>query len=167
MASTVPQEPGTDMSEADTPRLFVGVDVGATKIMAAVAGQAGDVRARARRATPRTDDPQEAVASICAAIDGAVQKAGIAPEDISAIGLAVAAVVDPEDGKVVATPNMSLAGLDIVTPLEERYGAPVALGNDVNLGTLGEKWLGAGRHLDSVVGVFVGTGIGGGVVIEG
>ena len=145
---------------------IVGVDVGGTKTLAAVTHPDGQIIARHRVPTPRTDR-EEAFGAITEVIDGAVADADLAPEDVTAIGLAVAAVVDPEQGKVVSTPNMKLEGMEIVTPLEDRYGVPVALGNDVNCGTLGEQWLGAGRHLKNIVGMFVGTGIGGGVVVDG
>jgi len=155
------------MSNDDTRSYYVGVDVGATKTLAAAVKPSGKVRGRARRATPRTDDPQDTLGVIFGAIDKAVDKAGVTLDQVSAIGLAVAAVVDPDAGKVVATPNMNLAGLDVVAPLEDRYSKPVALGNDVNMGTLGEQWLGAGRYLNHVLGMFIGTGIGGGMIIDG
>jgi glucokinase len=145
---------------------IVGVDVGGTKTLAAVTCPDGSIIGRQRVTTPRTHQA-EAFQAILDVIDGAVADAGVALDDVSAIGLAVAAVVDPEAGKIVATPNMKLEGLEVVTPLEERYGVPVALGNDVNCGTLGEQWLGAGRHLRNIVGMFVGTGIGGGVIVDG
>jgi glucokinase len=68
---------------------------------------------------------------------------------------------------VVAAPNVAIAGAPIAAFLRRRLGAPVSLGNDVNLGVLGERWLGAARGVDDVVGVFPGTGVGGGVVCGG
>ena len=62
---------------------------------------------------------------------------------------------------------MNLSGLQVVAPLEERFEVEVALGNDANLGTLGETWLGAARSAHSAVGIFVGTGIGGGLIVGG
>jgi len=73
-------------------------------------------------------------------------------------------VVDPRRGHVVVTPNMNLSGVDVVAPLEAALGVPVVLGNDCNLGTLGEVWLGAARGAQSAFGILVGTGIGGGFV---
>ncbi len=75
--------------------------------------------------------------------------------------------MDTDAGRIVVTPNMNLSDKEIVPPVTERFGVPVALGNDVNMGTLGEKWLGAARAASSAVGIFWGTGIGGGVIVNG
>jgi glucokinase len=76
-------------------------------------------------------------------------------------------VVDPAKGRIVICPNMKgLSGLRIGPELAHRFGVPVAIENDVNLGTLGETWLGAAARSASAVGIFIGTGIGGGIVIN-
>jgi glucokinase len=79
----------------------------------------------------------------------------------------VPGVVDPDTGRVVVTPNMSLTGVAIGAHLEGRFHVPVAIGNDGNLGTLGETWLGSARKADSALGIWVGTGIGAGFVQKG
>ena len=75
--------------------------------------------------------------------------------------------VDSSTGYLGTVPNIGIDGYRLVDRLRERYPVPVEVGNDVNLGTLAECWLGAGREAQTVVGMFVGTGIGGGVVIDG
>ena len=149
------------------PQLFLGVDVGGTKIMAALAKPSGAILARQRRPTPRAGTAEDTLAAILKAMDDALAKAGVSAGRLAAIGLAIPGGVDPDAGLVVVTPNMNLSGLEIVPRVEERFGVPVALGNDVNLGTLGETWLGAARSARNVVGIFPGTGIGGGVVVDG
>lgn len=148
-------------------KLYLGVDVGGTKIMAAVIKASGAIEAREREPTPRKGTPQDALRAIMGVMSRALRGAGVSAKDLSAIGLAVPGVVDPDAGRVVVTPNMNLTGLEIQKPVERRYGVPVAVGNDVNVGTLGEKWLGAARYVQSAVGIFVGTGIGGGVIVDG
>jgi glucokinase len=155
------------MPEDSTRRLYVGVDVGGTKILAVAARPDGEILGRTRCPTPPAGSADEALGAIIDVIAGALADAGARPEQLAGIGLAVAAVVDPERGLIVTTPNLDLAGLEVVGPIEDRFGVPVALGNDVNAGTLGEKWLGAGRYVQNVLGMFIGTGIGGGVVVEG
>lgn len=146
-------------------RTFVGVDVGGTKILATVVTGDGGVRARYKQSTDRGSDclaPQ-----VIAAVDGALASAGIEIGGVSGIGIAVPGVVDTESNTVIHTPNITVADPDVARCVAEHYGIRVALGNDVTLGTFAECWLGAGRDADTVVGIFVGTGIGGGVIIDG
>jgi len=148
-------------------KLYLGVDVGGTKILAALVAPSGEIVARERRETPREEPPRASVKAILAAMDGALAAAGVGASRLAAIGLAIPGVVDPDRGRVVVTPNMNLSGVQIASAVRKVYPVPVALGNDVNLGTLGEKWLGAARRARSAVGIFVGTGIGGGVIVDG
>ncbi|NQT51508.1 ROK family protein [bacterium] len=155
------------MSKSRTKELYVGVDVGGTKILAALADASGTLLARDRRATPRDITPEETLEAVFDTVAGALDAGGVAASRLTGIGLSIPGVVDAEAGHVVVTPNMNLTGLEVVPPAQKRFGVPIALGNDVNVGTLGEKWLGAARHASSAVGIFVGTGIGGGVIVDG
>jgi len=150
-----------------TGKFFVGVDVGGTKIMAALVRKSGKIVARNRRSTPRGRSPEAVVLAILDAVGGLLKEAGVRRRQIRAIGIGVPGVVDVEAGRVVVTPNMNLTGVDLGSYVQERFRVPVALGNDVNLGTLGEKWMGAARYARSAVGIFVGTGIGAGIIIGG
>jgi glucokinase len=88
-------------------------------------------------------------------------------KDAAGLGVGVPGVVDSSAGEVVKTPNLPLAPVALGPRLEGTFGIRTALGNDVNLGTLGEKYFGAAREADSALGIFVGTGIGGGLVLDG
>ncbi len=147
-------------------KLYLGVDVGGTKIVAAVVEADGRIVARERAETPRDCPSSGCVSAILDAMAGALGEAGVTRRQLAAIGIAVPGVVDPDKGTVVVTPNMNLSGVRIAAAVRRRLDVPVAVGNDVNLGTLGEKWLGAARKAQSAVGIFVGTGIGGGVIVE-
>lgn len=147
-------------------RHFIGIDVGGTKIAAALVDGAGQILYRAGR--EKTGRRRETIlAQIEAAVDQALQGGGLAADQITGLGIGVPGVVDSERGVVVHTPNADLSGLELKAALEQRFDIPTFLGNDVNLGTLGEKWIGAARAVESAVGVFVGTGIGGGIVLNG
>ncbi|MFP4106625.1 MAG: ROK family protein [Phycisphaerae bacterium] len=148
-------------------KLYVGVDVGGTKILAALTTAAGTVLARRRVRTPHEATPEDTVDAIATTIEKLLEKADADPANLAAIGVAIPGVVDPDTGTVVITPNMNLTGVPIVEQIRKRIDVPVALGNDANLGTLGEKWLGSARTAEDVVGVFIGTGIGGGILIGG
>ncbi len=148
-------------------RLYLGVDVGGTKIQASLMEESGAILRRQRSATPREGAPEETVAVIEDALEKVVEKEGLQVNSAKAIGVAIPGVVDPDEGLVVVTPNMNLSGVAIGPELQERFGVPVAVANDCDLGTLGEAWLGAARKARSAVGILVGTGIGSGIVCEG
>lgn len=146
--------------------LYLGIDVGGTKIQAVLARPTGLILVRERVASPRDAEPKALVAAIADLARETIAE-GPAGATIAAAGLAVPGVVDRGGGTVVVTPNMNLSGMPVVAMLEEALDVPVALGNDVNLGTLGETSLGAARGAASVIGLFPGTGIGGGVILDG
>ncbi len=148
-------------------RLYLGVDVGGTKVQASLVGESGAIVTRQRCRTPRGCTPEEVLSAIETAMQDALKKAGRKPRDLKAIGIAIPGVVDPKAGLVVMTPNMNLTGVEIRSRIQGKFDVPVALGNDCNLGALGERWLGAARHAKSVVAILVGTGIGGGYVEKG
>ena len=148
-------------------RLYLGIDIGGTKIQTSLVGESGLILKRKRCPTPRDGGPDEVLLVLDEAIRAVVEKAGLTIDEVTALGIAVPGVVDPDAGRVVVTPNMSLSGVDIGSHLESRYDVPVALGNDCNLGALGEAWLGSARKAASSMSILVGTGIGSGVVHEG
>jgi len=148
-------------------RLYLGVDVGGTKVQASLVTESGGIIGRQRCRTPREGGPEETVKAIETSIRDVVKKAEFDIDDVAAVGLAIPGVVDPDAGHVVVTPNMNLSGVTIGSLLEDRLEVPVAVGNDCNLGALGEKWLGSARDAQSVMAILVGTGIGGGFVQQG
>jgi len=144
---------------------FVGVDVGGTKILALVVSGGGEILARHKASTELGGAPM--ADQIAAAIDGALTEAGLTATEIAGIGVAMPGTVDSQTGYLGTVPNLEIDDPRLIDALRARYPVPVELGNDVNLGTLAECWLGAGQGAQTVVGMFVGTGIGGGVVING
>jgi glucokinase len=148
-------------------RLYLGVDVGGTKVQASVTKESGSLVERQKRPTPRTGGPEQVLAVIESVMEEALKKAKVEAADLSAVGIAVPGVVDPDTARVVVTPNMSLTGVAVGAHLEGCFRVPVAVGNDGNLGTLGESWLGSARKARSAVGIWIGTGIGAGFVQKG
>ena len=147
--------------------LYIGVDVGGTKILAEVVTEKGKILARARTSTPRKARPQQTVKTIIQVIEDALKENLIHTKAVKAIGIGIPGVVHPRTGVIKVTPNMNLSGINIVSPLKKRFNIPVAIGNDVDLGILGEQWLGAARNYDNAIGIFIGTGIGGGIILDG
>src|SRR5271165_1799905 len=126
-------------------RLYVGVDVGGTKIQASLVSESGAILGKQRQSTPRTGGPEQVLSMIETLIQEVLTQAKLETTDLTAIGVAVPGVVEPKTGYVVVTPNMSLTGISIGSHLEGRFHVPVAIGNDGNLGTYGEAWLGSAR----------------------
>jgi glucokinase len=146
---------------------YIGIDVGGTKIAAAVVTPSGKILGREKLSTPRGRGSKAVLAAIAAVVEDAMLDADVKPRKMRGIGVGVPGIVDAVGGRVVAAPNIPIAGAPIVAFLKKHFGVPVTLGNDVNIGVLGERWLGAGRGVDDMVGVFPGTGVGGGVVCGG
>lgn len=148
-------------------RNYLGIDVGGTKVQASLVEESGTILSSQRWPTPRGSGPEVVVEAIENIIDAMLAGADSADGDLAGIGLAIPGVVDPDKGLVVVTPNMSISGVAIGPRLEARFDVPVALGNDCNLGALGEAWLGSARTARSVMSILVGTGVGSGVVHGG
>ena len=145
-----------------------GVDLGGTKIQAVVTGRAGKILGEARRNTPRTG-PDAVAADISITVAEAATAAGVRVRELGGVGIGAPGSVDAEQGVAVQVPK--IAGWDEPYPLAgvvaKRLGIPVALGNDVNVACEAERRFGAGRGVRSFLGVFWGTGVGGGLVLDG
>ena len=148
-------------------RLYLGVDIGGTKVQASLVRESGEILGREKVPTPRKGGPERVVAAIEKCIDDALRKNDITAGDLTAIGIAVPGVVDPDRGLVVVAPNIRLTGVAIGPLLEARFKTPIAVGNDGNFGALGETWLGSARKARSALYICVGTGIGSGFVQRG
>src|SRR4051812_37917672 len=146
-----------------------GIDLGGTKIQAAILDEDGDVHGQARLETPATGGPQD-VADACGdAIEQACSAADVKPGELEAIGIGSPGVIDVEANSVTSARNLPdwEGTFPLGAVVAERAGAPVRLGNDVDVATMAEFELGSGRDYDSLLGVFWGTGVGGGIVLEG
>jgi len=137
--------------------VIVGVDVGGTSLRAAAVEAGAGVRRRRRTETPR-GDAGALVAAIAEAVEAIAREAGAAPERV---GVAIAGFLDLRRGRVLRAPGLELVDVALGEPLAARLGVPVRLVNDVNAAALGEA---RARGVDDLVAIFVGTGVGTGVV---
>jgi glucokinase len=143
---------------------WIGVDLGGTKIYA-VALDGDKVVAEGKRKTPTQGGPL-AVVDVMAAV---VSELG-AGQEVAGVGVGAPGVVDPVDGTVRQAPNLPgwMEPFGMSSALSESLGGmPVEVDNDVNVGTLAEHRMGAGRGAENLLGVFVGTGVGAGLVLDG
>ncbi len=146
----------------------IGIDVGGTKVFTLVLDAATrKILARTKADTPAGLKFDEFAAFLAAQAAQTLAEAGSSAADVQHIGVAVPSSVDPATGVILHSPALGWKNLPARTPLEKAFGRPVLLDNDVNCGVLAEARLGAGRGSASVVGFFVGTGLGGGIVMDG
>ena len=148
--------------------LHGGIDLGGTKIQAAVVDDSGAVRGQSRRPTPTDGGPEGVAAEMVAAIEEAAQAAGSEAAALDGVGVGSPGAVENELGTVSEVVNIPgwEGAFQLRDALADKLGTSVALGNDVQVATDAEVALGAGRPFGSLLGVFWGTGVGGGVVIE-
>jgi len=150
------------------PDLVVGIDLGGTKILAAAVDAQGKILGRAKRSTDPEEGSRAVLSRLADCAREAVARAGREWPDVRAVGVGAPGPLDPEKGVVIFAPNLSgWKNVPVKATLEKTLRKPVFLENDVNVGTLGEHVLGAGKGVRDLVGIFVGTGIGGGVILNG
>ena len=149
-------------------KLRGGIDLGGTKIQAAVVDRQGKVVGRARRPTPTDAGPAGVAAAMAAAMGLAVEEAGTSTKQLVAVGVGCPGAVDRKAGTLARAPNLPdwLDPFPLAKVLGDEIGTKVVLGNDVGVAVEAELRLGAGKPYDSFLGVFWGTGVGGGVVLD-
>jgi len=148
-------------------RRVIGVDLGGTKILAGVFSSSGRWLGRRKRATPFAAGGRALVGAIAEAIDGAVADAGVPRSSIAAIGLGSPGPLDPERGMILRSPHLAVRRLPIGPAIAKAYSRPVVLDNDVHMALRGEWRMGAGKGLRNLVGLWIGTGVGGCVISGG
>ncbi|MBN1553595.1 MAG: ROK family protein [Phycisphaerae bacterium] len=144
---------------------LIGVDVGGTNIQAAVITSSGVVRKRQRAETPREGGAEAILSTVTDAIAQVLDEDKVG-DTLGGIGLAVPGLLDYKKNRVDNSPNTDIMGLDLIAPLRKKFNVPVAFANDTDACTIGEKWVGSAREANTAVGVFVGTGIGGGILVN-
>src|SRR5215831_19879872 len=139
--------------------LVIGVDVGGTKILAGVADRQGHVLARHEIASPTSS-----AEAVLEALDAVVEE--LRDERVEALGYGVPTNLDRATGRILAGVNLPLTDVDLAGHARDRFGLHVGVGNDANVAALAEARLGAGRGTSSIVMLTLGTGVGGGVVLD-
>jgi glucokinase len=146
-----------------------GIDLGGTKIQAVVVDDGGDVLGSSRMPTPVTGGPSDVAETMAAAIREAAKQADADTGDLEGVGVGSPGAVADDEGTVAAARN--LPDWEEAYPLRDdlsgRLDTRVRLGNDVQVATDAEFELGAAQQYDSILGVFWGTGVGGGIVLDG
>jgi len=146
----------------------IGVDLGGTNIKSAVVTAKGEVRNHLSIPAKVDLGPDAVADRIAEAVRRVLDAAGLGPDEVAGVGLGSPGGVNPERGRVMCAANMpGWKDVPIVAMLEERLRLPVRLENDANAACYGEYWAGAGRGTSSMVILTLGTGIGGGIIVDG
>ncbi len=153
-------------------RYLVGVDIGGTNIVVGTVAEDGSaVHGVRAEPTHSEEGPQAVVGRIArlvqASIAEAGRTAGVTRETIAGVGIGSPGPLDRERGVVLLTPNLGWRDLPLRDLVSEAVGLPATLDNDANCAIYGEWWVGAARGAKYAVGLTIGTGIGGGIVIDG
>ena len=144
------------------------LDVGGTKVLGVIFNQDREIVYRLKkRSKGKGNSAQNVEEVIVSVVEELIEESGIDRSKINAIASCAPGVIDQDAGIVLFTPNLPWRNYDIKGAMESRFGIPFYIGNDVNLGVLGEYIYGAARGYQNVVGFFVGTGLGGGLILNG
>ncbi len=146
------------------PRLAIGVDLGGTKFQAAIVDSEGTVINSRRLGTDVEGGPSKVVDDIAHAVRTGL---GTDLSVIGAVGVGVAGQIETESGVVRSSPNLNWTDFPFGERLQQALGVPVVVENDVRVATWGEWRHGAGRGTDDLLVLYVGTGVGGGIVSGG
>lgn len=138
------------------------MDIGGTKMLAVVFDAKFRPVGRYRKKSKANVPPEQHVVNI---IQGALDDAGV--KSVRGIGMGSPGPLDPETGVVIDTPNLGWKNFPLANIVKKHFGVPAVLDNDVNMGTYGEWCFGEVQKCRNVLGMFPGTGVGGGIIIDG
>lgn len=164
--------PGGTRGEAARPLAFysgapaiIGVDLGGTKLFGAVAALSGQIQHEIYR--PHKDEGADHLENLCRLIDQLLDAPCTTGRQVRGIGIGVPGITLSPEGIVAWAPSLNWRDLPLEKILTERFDLPVFVENDVNLAALGEWGFGAGRGMNSLVCIAIGTGIGAGIIVGG
>jgi glucokinase len=138
----------------------IGVDVGGTKVLAGVVERGGEVGRTIERATPR-----ESQRRLLSTLDEAVEE--LRDDDTAALGFGLPSTIDQRSGQAISSVHIPFADVDFRDRMSDRFGLPVAMDNDGSAATIAEWKVGAGRGTRHMIMLTLGTGIGGGLILDG
>lgn len=157
------------MRGGERQQVFAGLDLGGTKIQAVLVDAEGKVLSQCRHVTPQQGGPQAIIEELFSTLQEVTRMVKLEPSALAGVGVGAPGAVDPVAGVLLQAGN--LPGWDGPHPLAEilsrKAKVPVFLGNDVQVAVMAEARLGAGRSYRSMLGVWWGTGVGGGIYLDG
>lgn len=146
---------------------YIGIDVGGTNLRAGAVTQQGKILSHVKTKSAEAGSAEE-FAELCVALSrSAAEQAGISAESISGIGLGIPGMVDREKGVIIKTTNLPFRDVPLAEMMKKSWDTEVILGNDGNCAAVGEYFAGACRGTETSLTITLGTGIGGGYIVNG
>lgn len=156
------------MQKPKETEIFAGIDVGGTNIAFILSNSKGKILNRSKVNAPQNVSGDSFFKTIINELEQLIKDTSIIKNDINGIGIAIPGIVNNSTGEIINTPNLNLSGINARVLMAQEYDSiPIIIGNDVNVGLIGENWKGAAKSLKNVIGIFPGTGIGGAAIING
>jgi glucokinase len=146
---------------------IISIDMGGTKVLGCVVNSKEGIIARVKKPTDPKASKKKYVQQLAEVVYDLIEESHVNKEKIKAVCLGVPGSLNPITGIIGLAPNLGLKNFNIKKMLEAEIPFPVLIENDVNLGALGIKTFGVGKKAKNMLAVFVGTGIGGGLIIGG
>ncbi len=144
------------------------LDVGGTKVLGAIFNEKDEIiyrlKKRSRGGGDGATDVEKVIIDV---VEEMIRESGIDRKKLNAVASCAPGVIDQDKGIVLFTPNLPWKNYNMAAAMKKQFGVPFYVGNDVNLGVLGEYHFGAAKGYKNIVGFFVGTGLGGGLVLNG
>ena len=152
---------------ANQKNVWIGFDLGGTKMLAVAYDEKWGVVGRQRRKTRGRDGSDSGIERIGSTIERLLSENEIDKDRIAGIGIGCPGPIDLDKGRILSTPNLGWDDVDVGNFLKKRFGCPVVVLNDVDAGVFGEYEFGSAKGARCAAGIFPGTGVGGGCVYEG
>ena len=156
------------MEDMNVKKYNICLDVGGTKVLGVIFNEKREIiyrlKKRSKTGEANTKSVEEVIVGI---VEEMIKESGIKRSELKAIASCAPGVIDSNTGIVLFAPNLPMRNYNMRAVMEEKFGVPFFVGNDVNLGVLGEYKYGVGQGYRNIVGLFVGTGMGGGLILDG
>ncbi|UNK18668.1 ROK family glucokinase [Paenibacillus sp. N3/727] len=147
--------------------IYVGVDLGGTSIKVGICNEEGQLLQTYEGPTETSKGVDTVIGNIEKYVRHIVEQSPYSWDQLVGVGAGVAGFTNIREGIIILAPNVGFKDVPIRALLEERLGKPVKIDNDANVAALGEAWSGAGRGVDNCVCYTLGTGVGGGIIVNG
>ena len=156
------------MAKKSKRKYLIGMDLGGTKLLTSLLNRDFKIIAESKSKVEPSKGEKVFLNTVLESIQDVLEEAGLKAGALAAAGMGSPGIIHPKKGIVVTSPNIPfLRNYPLKAKLGKYLGVPVALENDVNMGLLGEHFFGAARGYSDVVGLFMGTGIGGALILNG
>lgn len=148
-------------------KYYVGIDLGGTFVKGGVVDEQGNILYQDKVPTEREKGAQKVIDNMARLVEMVLQGANVAKAQTVGIGVGVPGMIDSKAGVVIYTNNLDWHDIPLAKEMEKRTGLSVSIANDANVATLGEVKFGAAKNYDNAIMLTLGTGVGGGIVIDG